>query len=67
MSYALFFQKKKKRDDLGEVGNCARPSTCHRFGLWAAAVIHGSGDNQTKVTVTEKIGGQLRPLSFLWI
>ena len=26
MSYALFFQKKKKRDDLGEVGNCARPS-----------------------------------------
>ncbi len=42
MSYALSF-KQKKRDDLGEVGNCARPSTCHRFGLWAAAVIHGSG------------------------
>ncbi len=38
-----FSFKQKKRDDLGEVGNCARPSTRHRFGLWAAAVIHGSG------------------------
>lgn len=42
MPYALSLNKKK-RDDLGEVGNCACPSTCHRFGLWAAAVIHGSG------------------------
>ena len=36
-------RKSLEREDLGEVGNSARPSTCHRFGLWTAVVIHGSG------------------------
>ncbi len=52
MSYALFFQKKKKRDDLGEVGNCrteGRPSgACPLWAgqlsteqLWPFAVLAG--------------------------